>query len=128
MVSPDYRKYSHIIRWPDLKVVREQDHHAKWHVDEISLGCSGGTRIAAVSGEKHIFKVWVTQSLEKGKLYMLDHNGNEIVPDEICDTCAARVMKLLKWRSSDEGNLEIELQESRDETEEREFRAKGLLE
>jgi hypothetical protein len=128
MVSPDYKKYSRIIRWPDLKVVREKGTHRKWHVDEPSLSCAGGRGISALSGERHIFKVWISQSLDTGKLYMLDHNGNEIRPDEICNTCAGQVLRMLKWRSSDEGNLETEQQELKDKSEEREFRAKGLLE
>jgi hypothetical protein len=128
MVSPNYKRYSHIIRWPDLKVVMEKDPHRKWHIDEPSLACPGGSRISVILGERHIFKVWISQSLETGKLYMLDHNGNEISPDKICPDCAGRVLKLLQWRGSDEGNLEIEQQELRDESEKREFRAKGLLE
>ena len=59
---------------------------------------------------------------------MLDPHGNEIKTDEICDACAGRVMRLLRWRSSNEGSLEIEQQELRDELEEREFRDKGLAE
>jgi hypothetical protein len=128
MVSPNYKKYSRIIRWPDLKVVREKGTHRKWHVDEPSLSCIVGSRISVISGERHIFKVWISQSLDTGKLYMLDHNGNEIPPDEICDACSGRVKKLLQWRSSDEGNLETEQQELKDISEEREFKAKGLLE
>jgi len=128
MVSPEYKKYSRIVRWPDLKVVREKESLRKWHIDEPALACAGGPRISEITGERHIFKIWITQSLEKGKLYLLDHNGNEITPQEICDICAGKVMKLLKWRSSDEGKLEAEQQESRDESEERDFRAKGLIE
>jgi hypothetical protein len=128
MVSPNYRKYSRIIRWPDLKVVRQKGSHEKWHIDEPSLSCPAGSRISLLAGERHIFKIWVSQSLDTGKLYMLDHNGNEIRPDEICDICAGQVLRLLKWRSSDEGNLEIEQQELKDKSEERDFRAKGLLE
>ncbi len=128
MVSPDYKKYSRIIRWPDLKVVRLKGSRQRWHVDAPSLSCAGASRIPVLSGERHIFKVWISQSLDKNKLYMLDHNGNEIPPDEICEACSGQVMKLLKWRSSDEGNLETEQQESKDESEEREFRAKGLIE
>jgi hypothetical protein len=128
MVSRDYRKYSRIIRWPDLKVVRAKGAHEKWHINEPSLSCGVGTRITAVSGERHIFKVWIAQSLEDGKLIMVDHHGKEIHSGGICDVCAGKVMKLLKWRSSEDGNLETELQESRDELEERDFRAKGLTE
>jgi hypothetical protein len=128
MVSPNFRRFSHIIRWPDVKVIREKGSQRKWHVAEGSFMCPGGSRVTGISGERHIFKVWISQSLETDKLYMIDHNGNEISPDQICDACASRVMKLLKWRSSDEGNLETKQQELRDDSEEREFRAKGLLE
>ena len=128
MVSPHYRKYSRIVRWPDLKVVREKGTHQKWHVDEHILDCPEGSGITAVTGEWHIFKIWLEQSRDKGKVYMLDQHGNEISPDRICEVCAGRVMKLLKWRNSDEGNLETEQQEPRDEFEERDFRSKGLSE
>jgi hypothetical protein len=128
MVSREFRKYSHLVRWPDLKVVRSNSARREWHIDEPSLSCGKGTGITVISGERHIFKVWVSQSLESGKLYMLDHNGKEIHPDDICDACAGKVMKLLKWRSSEQGNLEAQQQESRDELEERDFRAKGLIE
>jgi hypothetical protein len=128
MVSPNYKRYSHIIRWPDVKVIRGKVSPHMWHVDETSFICPRGSRITGISGERHLFKVWISQSLEADKLYMIDHNGNEISPDQICDACASRVMKLLKWRSSDEGKLETEQQELRDDSEEREFRAKGLLE
>ena len=128
MVSPDYRKYSRIIRWPDLKVVREKGTHRQWHIDEPILSCPERSGITSVTGEWHIFKVWVEQSQDKGKLYMLDHHGNEIRPDQFCQICAGRVLKLLKWRNSDEGSLETEQQEPRGETEERDFRSKGLAE
>jgi hypothetical protein len=128
MVSANYKKYKRIIRWPDLKMVREKGPHHKWHVDEPSLSCLRGSRVSVISGQHKIFKIWISQSLEKNNLYMLGSSGDEINPAEICDTCAGKVMRLLRWCSSDEGNLEIEQQEMRDELEEREFRAKGLTE
>lgn len=128
MTSDNYQRYQKIIRWPDLRVVREPEDSQKWHINERNLSCPGAAGISGITGESGIFKVWIEKSLEKGKLYLLDHNGNEITPDGICPACAARVMRLVRWRHSDEGNLETEQQESRDESEERDFRAKGLLE
>lgn len=127
MVSPDYVRYQRIIRWPDLRMVRRKGYKI-WHFDKPSISCLKGSRALFISGSAGIFKVWITRSLEKGRLYLLDKNGNEMNPAEICDACASNVMKLLKWSNSDDGNLEIEQQESRDEMEERDFRAKGLLE
>jgi hypothetical protein len=128
MVSDNYRKYRKILRYPDLKMVRLKGVRQKWHFNEPLFACKMSAQISEVNGEQRTLKVWITQSLEKDKLYMLDRNGNEISPDVICDSCAGRMMKLLKWRSSEEGNLEIEQQELRNETEERDFRAKGLIE
>ncbi len=128
MVSPDYIRYEHIVRWPDLRMVKRKGYDQIWHFDKPSISCLKGSRVPFISGDAGIFKVWISKSLEKDRLCLLDKNGNEINPGEICSACAGKVMKLLRWRSSDEGNLEIEQQELRDELEEREFRAKGLLE
>jgi hypothetical protein len=128
MVSDNYRKYRKILRYPDLKMVRLKGVRQKWHFNEPLFACKMSTQISEVNGEQRTFKIWITQSLEKDKLYMLDRNGNELPPGVICDNCAGRMMKLLNWRSSEEGNLEIEQQELRNETEERDFRAKGLIE
>jgi hypothetical protein len=111
-----------------LRMVRRKGNNQTWHFDKPLISCLTGSRAPFISGDAGIFKVWITRSLEKNKLYLLDKNGNEIRPEEICASCAGRVMRLLNWKNSDEGNLEIEQQELRDESEEREFRAKGLLE
>jgi hypothetical protein len=128
MVSPDYLRYQHIVRWPDLRMVRRKGPNQIWHFDKPSVSCLKGSRAPFFSGEAGVFKVWITKSLEKNSLYMLNKNGNEVNPDEICSACGGNVMKLLRWSNSEEGRLEIEQQESRDELEEREFRAKGLTE
>jgi hypothetical protein len=128
MVSPDYNRYQHIVLWPDLRMVRRKGFNQIWHFDKPQISCLKGSRAAFISGDAGIFKVWITKSLEKNRLYLLDKNGNEIHTDEVCSACGGKVMALIKWSSSDDGNLEIEQQESRDESEEREFRAKGLLE
>jgi hypothetical protein len=128
MVSPDYNRYQHVVLWPDLRMVRRKGFNQVWHFDKPLISCLKGSRAPFISGDAGIFKVWITKSLEKNRLHLLDKNGNEIPPDEVCRACAGKVMELLKWSSSDDGNLEIEQQESRDESEEREFRAKGLLE
>lgn len=128
MVSQNYKTYSRIVRWPDLKMVREKTPHQKWHVDRPSLSCPGVSRIHVTNRQQNIFKIWISQSLDDDKLHMLDSGGNEIPEREICKACAVRVMRLVRWRGSDYGDLETEQHESRDETEEREFRAKGLLE
>jgi hypothetical protein len=128
MVSPDYIRYEHIVRWPDLRMVRRKGYNQIWHFDKPSISCLKGSRAPFISGDAKIFKVWINKSLEKNRLYLLDKNGNEINPGEICSACAGNVLRLLKWCSSDEGSLEIEQQELRDELEEREFRAKGLTE
>ena len=109
-------------------MVREKGTRRPWHIDEPILSCPERSGITAVTGEWHIFKVWLEQSRDTGKLYMLDHHGNEIRPEAFCETCAGRVLKLLKWRNSDEGRLETEQQEPRGESEERDFRSKGLAE
>ncbi len=128
MVSPEYSRYEHIVRWPDLKMVREKGTYNKWHFNKTVISCKKGSGISQITGEAKIFKVWITQSLEKKRLYMLDKSGNEKDPAEICEQCAGKMMRLLSWSSSEEGNLEIRQQETRDELEERDFRAKGLLE
>jgi hypothetical protein len=128
MVSANYRKYIKLNRWPILKVVREKDTQNKWHIEESSLCCTVGKRIGVVSGQHNLFRIWVPKSLEKGDLYMLDPRGNEISPGDICEACAGSVMKLLRWVISDEGSLEIEQQNLRDESEERDSRAKGINE
>lgn len=128
MVSPDYNKYEHIVRWPDLKMVKQKSHDRRWHFKKPIISCLKGPRISYISGEATVYKVYIIKSLEKNKLYMLDKNGNEVNPADICEECAANVMKLLRWSDSDDGRLEIQQQESRDEYEERDFRAKGLLE
>jgi hypothetical protein len=128
MVSPDYNRYEHIVRWPDLKMVKRKGDDRIWHFDKPSISCLKGSRVPFISGGTGVFKVWIDKSLEKDRLYLLDKNGNENKPGEICRACADNVMKLLRWSNSGEGNLEIKQQESRDELEERDFRAKGLLE
>ncbi len=128
MVSPDYIKYEQIIRWPDLKVVKRKGLNQSWHFDKPSITCLKGSRAPYISGDAGIFKVWITKSLEKNRLALLDKNGNEVKSAEICGACAGNVMKLLRWSSTDDGHLEIEQQETRDELEERDFRAKGLTE
>jgi hypothetical protein len=128
MVSPDYARYAHIVRWPDLRMVRRKGNNEVWHFDKPSISCIKGSRAPFISGDAGVFKVWIIQSVEKNRLYMLDKNGNEIDQGVICNNCAANVMKLLRWSNSDQGKLEIEQQESRDELEERDFRAKGLTE
>jgi len=128
MVSRDYNKYEHIVHWPNLKIVKERGSHNKWHFDEPTLSCLKSSRTTIIPGKGQITKVWITESLEKNRLYLLDKSGNEIKPGIVCETCAGKVMRLLKWSRSDDGNLEIEQQEARDEFEERDYRAKGLTE
>jgi hypothetical protein len=128
MVSRDYSKYSRIIRWPDLRAVKVRDKERKWHFTGRFVSCGADKRFAVMLNEKRILKIWITRSLEDGKLTMLRRNCGEIESGDICPACAARVMKLLKWRKTEDGDLETEMQETRDEFEERDYRAKGLIE